>query len=191
MERITNEVYKAGNEVCKMEGNNTDNNAIYENEIKRICGNVRMPNIEAEELPNRIGQTIQIHGSIYKIRKMSDFAFVLLRTKRAVVQCIYSQEFSNFSLEELAEESCVVVTAYVVAEERSKAGYELRMTEVEIVSAPQESSPIVINQKRVDTSLENLLNFRPITLRNEKERAIFKLQEGICRGFPWLGPCGA
>jgi len=28
-----------------------------------------------------------------------------------------------------------------------------------------------------------LLNFRPITLRNEKERAIFKLQEGIGRAF--------
>jgi nondiscriminating aspartyl-tRNA synthetase len=27
------------------------------------------------------------------------------------------------------------------------------------------------------------LDYRPITLRNEKERAIFKIQEGICRGF--------
>ena len=42
---------------------------------------------------------------------------------------------------------------------------------------------IVINNKRIDTSIENLLDFRPITLRNAKERAIFKIQEGICRGF--------
>ena len=27
------------------------------------------------------------------------------------------------------------------------------------------------------------MDYRPITLRNEKQRAIFKLQEGICRGF--------
>lgn len=159
----------------------TENNCAQGEKV--ISGEMQSLYVEAEELPAHIGQTIQIHGSIYKIRKMSDFAFVLLRTKRAVVQCVYSQEFSNFSLEELVEESCVIVTAQVVAEERSKVGYELQMSAVEILSVPQESSPIVINQKKVDTSLENLLNYRPVTLRNEKQRAIFKLQEGICQGF--------
>lgn len=38
-------------------------------------------------------------------------------------------------------------------------------------------------QKQVDTSLENLLMYRPATLRNEKERAIFRIQEGLCQGF--------
>lgn len=138
---------------------------------------------EAEELKQHIGEVIKIHGSIYKIRKMSDFAFVLLRTKRSVVQGIYSEEYSEFPLESLMEESAVIFTAKVVAEERSKVGYELQLLEVEVLSEPVENSPIVINQKKVDTSIENLLNYRPITLRNEKERAIFKLQEGICRAF--------
>ena len=62
-------------------------------------------------------------------------------------------------------------------------GYELQLKEVEILSKPAEASPIVINNKLVDTSIENLLNFRPITLRNEKQRAIFKIQEGITRGM--------
>ena len=137
--------------------------------------------VEAETLQNHIGSTIRIKGMVYKIRRMSDFAFVLLRTKRAVVQCIYSGEYSEFPLEELKEESAVCVTAHVIAEERSRTGYELQMLAVEILSVPEEMSPIVINNKRVDTSMENLLNFRPVTLRNEKERAVFKLQEGICR----------
>ena len=145
--------------------------------------NENQKTIEAWELKNCIGTTVRIHGCIYKIRKMSDFAFVLLRTKRSIVQCVYSVEFSHFQLEELTEESCVVITANVIAEERSKTGYELQMTEVEILSVPEAPVPIVINQKKVDTSIENLLNYRPVTLRNERERAIFKLQEGICRGF--------
>ena len=135
---------------------------------------------EAEQLAECIGTTVKLHGMVYKIRKMSDFAFVLLRTKRGVVQCVYSKEFSSFPLELLQEESAVCITAKVIAEERSRAGYELQMSEAEVLSAPEEASPIVINNKRVDTSLENLLNYRPITLRNEKERAIFKVQEGIC-----------
>ena len=43
--------------------------------------------------------------------------------------------------------------------------------------------PIVINQKKIEASLENKLDFRPLTLRNEKERAVFRIQEGILRGF--------
>ena len=139
--------------------------------------------VEAEQLQQYIGSKVQLHGMVYKIRKMSDFAFVLIRTKQAVVQCVYSSEFSEFPLELLQEESAVRITAYVIAEERSKVGYELQMLAVEVLSRPEELSPIVINNKRVDTSLENLLNYRPITLRNEKERAIFKIQEGICRAI--------
>lgn len=156
---------------------------ISKTEIKKISGVISAETIEAEKLGNFIGSKVQIHGSIYKIRKMSDFAFVLLRTKRNVVQCIYSSEFSEFPLELLTEEGCVIVTAEVVAEERAKPGYELRMLKTEVVSVPQEIPPIVINQKKVDTSIEKLLDYRPVTLRNEKERAVFKIQEGICRGF--------
>ena len=139
--------------------------------------------VEAEQLQQYVGSKVQLHGMIYKIRKMSDFAFVLIRTRRAVVQCVYSSEFSNFALETLREESAVRITANVIAEERSRTGYELQMLAVEVLSEPEELSPIVINNKKVDTSIENLLNYRPVTLRNEKERAVFKLQEGICRAI--------
>jgi len=107
----------------------------------------------------------------------------LLRTKREIVQCVYSKEMSRFPLEELEEESCVIVTAYVQEESRSKKGYDLQIQNIEVLSKPEDPSPIVINNKYVDTSIEKLLDFRPITLRNEKERAIFKIQEGIVDGI--------
>ena len=151
--------------------------------MRTMNGEITKRTVTPEQLQAHIGEQIQIHGSIYKIRKMRGFAFVLLRTARQVVQCIYSEERANFSLEELVEESCVLFTADVVAEERSRTGYELHLLAVEILSKPEEISPIVINNKLVDTSLENLLNYRPVTLRNEKERAIFKIQEGITFGI--------
>lgn len=151
--------------------------------MNQINGSFETNQVEAEELVNHIGERIQIHGSVYKMRKMSGFAFVLLRTKRNVVQCIYSDAFSEFNISSLKEESCIVVTADVIKEERSKSGFDLRMISLTILSEPNFESPIVINNKCVDASMENLLNYRPISLRNEKERAIFKLQEGICNGF--------
>lgn len=151
--------------------------------MKTMNGKITKQTVVPECLREHMGEQIQIHGSIYKIRKMRGFAFVLLRTARQVVQCIYSEEKANFSLEELTEESCVMFTAEVVEEERSRTGYELHLLAVKVLSKPYEASPIVINNKLVDTSLENLLNYRPVTLRNEKERAIFKIQEGIAFGI--------
>lgn len=151
--------------------------------MKTLKGIVEYPNMGVEYISKCIGSRLNLHGSIYKIRKMSGFAFVLLRTKRDIIQCIYGEDFSSFSLDMLKEESCINLSADVIKEERSRTGWELRMIDIEILSEPLAESPIVINNKLVDTSLENLLDYRPITLRNEKERAIFKLQEGICRGF--------
>ncbi|MBQ9119823.1 MAG: aspartate--tRNA(Asn) ligase [Lachnospiraceae bacterium] len=151
--------------------------------IKRIKEEKKNITVAPEELKLHIGKEVQIHGSIYKIRKMRGFAFVLLRTARQVIQCVYSEETAGFALEELQEESCVRFTARVQEEERSKTGYELHLLGVTILSRPEEASPIVINNKLVDTSIENLLNYRPITLRNEKERAVFKIQEGITCGM--------
>lgn len=146
--------------------------------MREISGKNNTNQVEVENLVNYMNEIVKIHGSIYKIRKMKTFSFVLLRTKTEVVQCIAEE-----ALEIPQEESCVILTAKVVEEERSKVGYELHIQHIEVLSIPQEASPIVINQKLVETSLENMLDYRPLTLRNEKERAIFRLQEGICHGF--------
>lgn len=139
--------------------------------------------LEAEQLGAHIGEIVRLHGSICKIRKMSSFAFVLLRTKQQMVQCVYEPAYARFALEKLKEEACVRFTAEVIREGRSRSGYDLHLLEVEILSEPEEVPPVVINQKRVNTSIENLLDYRPITLRNEKERAIFQIQAKICQAF--------
>lgn len=139
--------------------------------------------VEAGELINYVGREVLIHGSVYKIRRMSGFAFLLLRTRREIVQCIYTEELCKTPLEEVPEEACVIMKARVVGEQRARAGYELHIIEMEILSRPESIPPVIINQKEVHTSLENLLDYRPLTLRNERERAIFKIQAGICKAF--------
>ena len=72
--------------------------------------------LEAEQLGAHIGEIVRLHGSIYKIRKMSSFAFVLLRTKRQMVQCVYEPAYARFALEELKEEDLKDYTPYVGSE---------------------------------------------------------------------------
>lgn len=151
--------------------------------MKYINTNIESFRIEAEALKDSIGKVVSIHGVIYKIREMSGFAFVLLQTKRHLVQCVWSAEFSSFPITELNCNMSVVIQGKVIADERSSVGYEVRIKDFKKLSEPTEQAPIVINNKEVGVSVDTLLNYRPITLRNTKERAVFKIQEGLCRGF--------
>lgn len=151
--------------------------------MKYLNGNLNNKVTEAEELGSCINSKVILQGAIYKIRNMKGFSFLLLRTKRKVVQCIYSKESSSCAIEDIKEQMWVRIYGEVVREERSKTGYEVRINEVEVLSRAEEEFPVVINNKTIEASMETLLDYRMITLRNEKERAIFKIQEGICMAF--------
>lgn len=135
-----------------------------------------------EELANHIGETIVLRGAVHKIRHMRGFAFVLLRGDREITQCVYG-EGARFPLDALQEECCVALTGNVAEEPRSRTGYEIHIVDVDILSRPAAPMPIVINNRELPATLEHLLDYRPLTLRNAEERAIFKAQEGIARGF--------
>lgn len=151
--------------------------------MEKINGSNHSTHIKVKELKNHIGQTVKIYGIIYKIREMSGFAFVLLKTKRTLLQCVYSSDFSDFTLSELKENMAVVISGNVVKDERSRTGIEVRLISYKCLSAPVEETPVVISNKEVLATLDTLLDYRPITLRNARERAIFQIQAGICKGF--------
>lgn len=148
--------------------------------VESIGTQNRRTEIEVTGLSEHIGELVTLHGSIYKIRKMSGFSFVILRTARYTVQCVCDRQEV---LEQLQEEACVELTAEVVKEERARTGVELHIAEVNVLARPATHMPIVMNQKRMEASLENILDYRPLTLRNEKERAVFRIQEGLLRGI--------
>lgn len=132
-------------------------------------------------------EPVTIHGRVYKIRRMSGFAFLILQLPKpdasgsGLLQCIWLPEQAG-DLDGLpVEQACIALTGQVVAEPRSRSGYEVQVLRIKVLSTPAEELPVVINNKVLDMSLETLLDYRPITLRNEKERALFRIQEGICQ----------
>lgn len=130
-----------------------------------------------------VGKTIKMNGAVHNIRDMGEFAFVILRKAEGLVQCVYEEGKTDFDLKELKEESAVEVTGVVALEERAPQGVELRLTGIRVLSQPSEVMPIAINKWKMNTSLETRLSLRPVSLRNVRERAKFKVQEGIVRGF--------
>lgn len=130
-----------------------------------------------------VGKTVKMNGAVHNIRNMGEVAFVILRKAEGLVQCVYEEGKTEFSLKELKEESAVEITGVVAAEERAPHGFEIRLTQIRVMSEPAESMPIAINKWKMNTSLETRLGLRPVSLRNVRERAKFKIQEGIVRGF--------
>lgn len=129
------------------------------------------------------GKEIRINGAIHKIRDMGDVAFVILRKREGLVQTVYEEGVTGISLKELSEEATIEASGVVAAEERAPHGFEIRLKEVKVLSQPVEPMPIAVNKWKMNTSLETKLDLRPLSLRNVKERAKFRIQEGITRGF--------
>lgn len=129
------------------------------------------------------GKTIRMNGTVHNIRDMGEVAFVILRKAEGLVQCVYEEGTSGFELERLREEAAVEVTGVVAMEARAPQGFEIRLRDIRILSEPVEVLPVAINKWKMNTSLETKLALRPVTLRNVRERAKFKVQEGIVRGF--------
>ena len=129
------------------------------------------------------GKEVIVNGAIHKIRDMGDVAFVILRKREGLVQTVYEDGVTGISLKELQEEATVEVKGVVTKEERAPHGFEIRLREVKVLSRPTEAMPIAINKWKMSTSLETKLDLRPLSLRNVKERAKFRIQEGIIRGF--------
>lgn len=129
------------------------------------------------------GKEIRMNGTVHTIRHMGEVAFVILRKSRGLVQCVYEAGITDFDIRELKEESAVEVMGVVKAEERAPQGFEIRLKEIRVLSRPAEPLPLAVSKWKLNTSLETKLSLRPISLRNVRERAKFKIQEGIVRGF--------
>ena len=129
------------------------------------------------------GKEIRMNGAVHTIRHMGEVAFVILRKSRGLVQCVYEAGGTDFDIRDLKEESAVEVMGVVKAEERAPQGFEIRLKEIRVLSQPAEPLPLAVSKWKLNTSLETKLSLRPISLRNVRERAKFKSQEGMGRGF--------
>lgn len=130
-----------------------------------------------------VGKTVKVNGAIHTIRNMGTVAFVILRKREGLIQAVYEEGNSGFDIKDIKEADTVEVTGVLEQNEKAPNGIEIRISGLTILSEPAEPMPLAIAKWKLNTSLEAKLNYRPISLRNVRERAKFKLQEGLVRGF--------
>lgn len=128
-------------------------------------------------------EVVSTHGMIYNVRDMGDFAFIILRKVNGLVQCVYTKTGSEEERKILREENAVRVVGEVRAERRAVNGFEIVVKEINLLACAKEEPTLSINKRKLNIALENEMSIRPVVLRNEQRRSIFKLQEGLVRGI--------
>ena len=143
----------------------------------------KVKTLEELEREESVGTEVTAEGMVHSIRDMGEISFVILRSREGLLQTVVQDGIGSETLKEIREGQAVRVTGTVFREERAPHGIEIHLADAEILSKPEEPMPIAIDKWKLPTSLEANLNRRAIALRNVRERAKFRIQEGICRGF--------
>ena len=134
--------------------------------------------LKAEE-----GTTIILEGAVHSVRDMGEIAFVILRKREGLIQTVWEEGKTDLELSEIREGDYIHVTGQVKDEERAPHEKEVRLSTICHLSHVSCPLPLPIDKWKLNTSLEAKLDRRSLSLRNIRERARFRIQEGIVRGF--------
>lgn len=137
-------------------------------------------------------ESVTVVGWVHTIRSHGKLVFLDLRDRSGILQVVINQNISQdaySTAQELRPEYVVEIQGVVhkrpqnaVNTEIETGTVELEATHIKILSK-SETLPFDMGAKDLDLQLPTLLDFRSLTLRHEKVRAIFKVQEALVEGF--------
>ena len=132
-----------------------------------------------KELPEHKGARVLLKGWIHRIHDLGRVAFVTLRDKSGMVQLVLDEVFK----EGLRLETAIEVTGICTENTKAPGGLELVVEGVKVVGkANYEVLPFPIN-KEDHVHIETRLDHRTISLRPDKARAPFAVQQAIVEAF--------
>lgn len=140
-----------------------------------------MKRLLVSELNEFINKEVCIKGWIYKIRKLKNITFIIIRDRSGLVQCI--AENKEVDLSEITVESVVSVVGVVKEGKNKLNSFEIQIERVEVISKVKEELPIQVNTENLEVNLDTMLNNRVLSLRHEKVSSIFKVQNLIVDAF--------
>lgn len=138
---------------------------------------------EFADAAEHVGEVISLRACVHKIRQMSEFAFIILRTGKYTLQSLYLPDQCEDSIGGLREGNYVYVTGKVTENEKAVGGVELQLQSIQVISHSNQEYPLKVSNKKLGCSLDVNLDNRSVSLRNIYQRAIFRIQEGVVGGF--------
>lgn len=142
-----------------------------------------MPRVLSSEVVDRVGESVTVKGWLHSIRSLGGVVFVSLRDRSGLVQAVTENPADADSLRGLGSESVVSVSGRVAREPRAPMGIEIKIDGIEVVSPVREALPMQINKAVISAGLETQLDWRAISLRSPRARAVFRVQHEVAGSF--------
>lgn len=134
-----------------------------------------------EELYLNKGKEVKIQGWIHRLRKLGKIAFIMLRDRTGIVQCVL--DCKAIDIKGLKQESVVEVIGLIKDKQGADEEVEIEVRALNVISNVKEDLPIEINKSELECNLDTILNNRVLSLRNIKTNSIFKIQAELAHSF--------
>lgn len=132
-----------------------------------------------------VGEQIKIQGWLYNLRKSGKIVFPVIRDGSGMMQCVAVKsalpEEVFEALKGLTQESSVIITGTIRAEARAQGGYELDVTDAQIVQRVSEEHPYPITPK--DHGVDFLMDHRHLWLRSRRQHAAIRVRHEVISGI--------
>jgi asparaginyl-tRNA synthetase len=123
------------------------------------------------------GQEVTIRGWLYNLRESGKLLFPIFRDGTGIIQgvCSLKESPDAFNaLKGLTQESSVIVTGKIRAEQRAPGGYEIGITGIQVVQKVPEATPFPIQLK--EHGVDFLLDQRHLWIRTPRQAAILRIR---------------
>jgi asparaginyl-tRNA synthetase len=137
----------------------------------------RMTVIVIEQAGKYDGQEVTIRGWLYNLRESGKLLFPIFRDGTGIIQgvCALKESPEAFvALKGLTQESSVIVTGKIRAEQRAPGGFEIGVSKVEVLQKVPESTPFPIQLK--EHGVDFLLDHRHLWMRTPRQAAILRIR---------------
>jgi asparaginyl-tRNA synthetase len=135
------------------------------------------------EIGRHEGQVVTVRGWLYNLRESGKLLFPIFRDGSGVIQGVVAKNAvppETFdAVKNLTQESSVAVRGKVRADKRAPGGYELDVSDVQVVQQVPENDPFPISLKEhgVDFLMEN----RHLWVRTPRQSAILRVRAEIIK----------
>ena len=142
-----------------------------------------VPTITIADAGRHVGMKVRIAGWLYNLRKSGKIVFPLVRDGSGIMQCVAVKsalpEELFEQIKDLTQESSIIVTGKVRAEQRAPGGYELDIENVEVIQRVPVEDPYPITPK--EHGIEFLMDHRHLWLRSRRQHAILRVRHEVIR----------
>jgi asparaginyl-tRNA synthetase len=138
--------------------------------------------ISIEDAGKHEGQEITIRGWLYNLRESGKLMFPIFRDGTGIIQgvCALKENPEAFdALKGLTQESSVIVTGKIRAEQRAPGGFEVGVSKIQVLQKVSEAQPYPIQLK--EHGVDFLLDHRHLWIRTPRQASILRIRAEAIR----------